>query len=131
MRFSCKLSGLFVLGIIAGMFMHTTHSWAEDATLVPVYKCETAVEFDAICTAGTYCCPNGLYKTTYGCPTGWTLNSSTNTCTRNNVTTSDAAGSYTETYGSCAPSTTRVECCTESSYEINGTGSCYLCPASK
>lgn len=127
MRFSYKSSGLFVFGLIAGMFMHITHSWAEEATLLPVFKCETVAEFATRCSLGTYCCPNGLYKTTTSCPSGWILDAATNTCTRATVTATDAAGSYTETYGTCAPTTTNVECCTESIREIDGEGSCYTC----
>lgn len=129
MRFSCRLSGIFVFGTIIGMFVCATYPLSAVAVTTELpYTCTTTEEFAKTCTTGTYCCPNGLSKTTYGCPTGWALVSSTNTCIRGTAISSDSAGTYLETYGTCAPSKTSIPCCSEANYEIDGLGSCYACP---
>ena len=59
-----------------------------------------------------YCCPTGETKTQLSqtCPLGWTLVGTE--CTRATVTGSNARGTYTTTYGTCAPtsSTTTITC---------------------
>lgn len=62
------------------------------------------------CPSGSYCCPNGKQGTNYNCPTGWSYNLLYDECRRSATSGSDSKGSYTQNYGTCAPTTTTYEC---------------------
>ena len=62
------------------------------------------------CRSGSYCCPNGKQGTSYTCPTGWSYNVLYEECRRDATSGSDSKGSYTQNYGTCAPTTTTYAC---------------------
>lgn len=51
------------------------------------------------------CCPTGTKVTTYDCPSGWNININNTECSRPASTGSDTKGTYTQNYGTCAPTT--------------------------
>ncbi len=69
----------------------------------------TQSKFAKICTDGQQCCPNGDYVLNYSCPLWWTASGTT--CRRNGTSGSDDTGYYTQNYGTCAASSTRIDCC--------------------
>ena len=63
-----------------------------------------------LCGRGSYCCPTGKQGTSYTCPTGWSYNVLYDECRRDATSGSDSKGSYTQNYGTCAPTTTTYAC---------------------
>lgn len=74
-----------------------------------VTDCPNAIN----CVSGSYCCMTGERGTRYECPTGWTYNALSGECRRGATSGSDSKGSYTQNYGTCAPTTSTYAC-----YEI-------------
>ena len=80
----------------------------------------TTTSFAQSCKSGTACCPTGetttVTTTSYSCPSGYTMDTSSKICSRSATTGSDATGSYTVTYDDCyateRTSSHTEDCCT-------------------
>ncbi len=79
------------------------------------------------------CCPTGETGTSYSCPTGWARQVNVSdpddagTCTRRATTGSDIKGTYTQEYGTCAPTASTYNCYEAVRREDQGQGgrSCF------
>ena len=82
------------------------------AMALTINECMTSQNclFSANCAPGLYCCPNGKQGTNYNCPSGWLYSSIYGECRRSATTGSDSKGSYMQSYGTCAPTTTKYPC---------------------
>lgn len=97
-----QINALLVATGLAAVAPLTSH--AAIALGYSLSECRTKTSSDFPC-----CCPTGRFGTEYTCPTGWKYSHTANTCQRNSTISSDAAGYYTQTYGTCAAKETQYE----------------------
>ena len=96
-------------------------------TLVPLYaraalNCMSKWDCSDKLKSGC-CCPTGETGTDVSCPSGWSL--SNGVCTRASTSGSNAAGTYTKTYGTCSPTESApYDCYTIS---LSNTGARCIC----
>lgn len=97
-----QINALLVATGLATVAPLTSH--AAIALGYPLSECRTKTSSAFPC-----CCQTGQFGTEYTCPKGWKYSHTANTCQRNSTISSDAAGYYTQTYGTCAAKETQYE----------------------
>ena len=67
-----------------------------------------------VCTqdipSGYCCCPTGRTGTAIECPSGWSTGLIGSTCKRDSTTGTDTKGTYTQEYGTCSGTSTKIPC---------------------